>query len=116
MTLRAVPNLALAADRFPEFWDACPKKVGKPLAQLKFNAIISAAGLKTRIFDREAGTYYEVELRSTADELIRAMKAYRETQIVPSTRWDAKLQLKDNGAFTMHPSTWLNRGRWMDEF
>jgi len=111
-TLR--PVAATDADPFEVFWDVCAKKVEKALARAKFTAIVSPQGLVTRIFDRDSNSYVEVTLHATADELIRGMKAYRETQIVPSTRWDKVPKLKDEGRYTLHPATWLNRGRWQD--
>lgn len=98
-----------AQDRFDEFWKHFPKRVGKPLARAKWNAI-TGPGLKTKTLDRDSGGYVEIELQATPEELIEGAKRYRSTQIDRQT-----YDLKDGGKFTCHPSTWLNQGRWMDE-
>ena len=95
-------------DDFDCFWREYPKKVGKPLAKAKFDAI-TGPGLKTRTLDRDSGTYVEIELHATADELIAGAKRYYDAQIDRNT-----YGLKDGGKFTLHPSSFLNQGRWMD--
>lgn len=99
-------------DQFEAFWAACPKKVDKALTRAKFTAITSAQGLKTRTLDRDSGMFIEVHLKATADELIKAMWEYKSSQIVPTTINDRTPLLIEGGKFTMHPATWLNRGRW----
>ena len=96
-------------DPFEAFWRICPKKVGKPLAMAKFSQITSSAGYRTRTLDRDSGTYVEIVLQATAQELIDAMRAYGKSQIDLQT-----YDLKDGGRYTLHPATWLNQGRWMD--
>lgn len=93
-------------DRFGEFWQLYPRKVGKPLARAKWNAI-TGDGLKTRTLDKDSGTYVEIELRATPDEIIDGVKAYRAQQFIG-------FKLKDDGKFICHPATWLNQGRWED--
>ena len=99
-------------DQFDAFWAACPKKVDKALTRAKFAAITSAQGLKTRTLDRDSGMFIEVHLKAAAAELIKAMRDYAWTQIVPSTRYDKTPQLVEGGKWTMQPATWLNRGRF----
>lgn len=115
LKLAPSPAQNAAPDLFDDFWSACPKRAGKPLARAKFLAITSPDGLRTQMLDRDSNTYVALELKGTADELIAAMKRYRDTQIVPSTRWERKPLLKDGGKYTLHPATWLNRGRWQDD-
>lgn len=94
---------------FDDFWKACPKKVGKPVAQAKFEAI-TGDGLLTRTLDRDSGTYVTIELRATPEELVEGMRRYRKTQIDRET-----FRLKDDGKYTLNPATFLNQGRWLDE-
>lgn len=93
---------------FDDFWRAFPKRVGKPLAKAKWDAI-TGDGLKTRTLDKDSGTYVEIELKATADEIVAGAKKYSATQIDRQT-----YRLKDDGKYTCQPATWLNQGRWMD--
>ncbi len=95
--------------RFDEFWMNCIKKIDRPLAKAKWDAITGPRGLETKMLDRDSGAYVPVHLQATPDELIAGMKRYVRTQI------DANFKLKDGGKFTCSPAVWLNRGRWMDE-
>lgn len=94
---------------FDDFWMKCPKRVGKPLAKAKWDAI-TGDGLITRTLDKDSGTYVTIELRATPEELVEGMRRYRKTQIDPQT-----FGLRDNGKYTCHPATWLNQGRWLDD-
>ena len=95
---------------FDWFWNACPKKVGKALARVKFDAITSEAGFDARTKDNDAGEFVRLGiLKATAEELIDAMQSYADTQKDPNS-----YGLKDGGRYTLHPATWLNKGRWMD--
>ena len=104
-----VNNTSPEPGTFDEFWFHCPKKVGKPLAEVKWNAI-TGDGLRTKMFDRDSNSYVDVELSATPEELLEGIKRYRATQIDKNT-----YRLKDEGKFTLQPATFLNRGRWMDE-
>ena len=97
------------AATFEDFWKECPKKVGKPLALAKWKAITNG-GLRTRTKDPDSGTFVEIDLQADPATLIEAMKRYRRSQIDRET-----YKLKDDGRFTLHPATWLNKGRWEDE-
>ena len=113
MTATLAPNVVpiTQPDQFDAFWAACPKKVDKALTRAKFIAITSEQGLKTRTLDRDSGMFIEVHLKATADELTKAMRDYAWTQKAEGSRYgDGKL--KDGGKYTMHPATWLNRGRF----
>lgn len=101
-----VVSLRPEQDHFEEFWKLYPRKVGKPLARAKWNAI-TGNGLKTRTLDKDSGTYVEIELHASPAEIIAGAKAYREQQFVG-------FKLKDDGKFIAHPATWLNQGRWED--
>lgn len=105
-----VINLRLD-DAFEAFWAVCPKKVGKMIARIKFEAIISDAGLRTRVKDNATDRYIEdVHLKAAPEQLIEAMKAYARTQYDVDNRYE----LRDGGRYTLHPATWLNKGRWLD--
>lgn len=101
------PEIDIDAE-FEKFWKAYPKRVGKPLAKAKFREIVSK-GLRTRTLDKDSGSYVEIELAATVEEIVSGAKAYARTQIDPNT-----YKLKDGGQYTCHPATWLNQGRWMD--
>ena len=47
------------APTFNDFWKEYPKRVGRPLAEAKWNAI-TGDGLKTRTLDRDSNTYVEI--------------------------------------------------------
>ena len=99
---------------FDDFWKECPKRVDKMLAKAKWDAITSPDGLSTRIKDRETGELVEVHLKATPDELVAGMKRYDRSvrTYKPGADWGT---LKDDSAYICHPSTWLNRGRWLDD-
>ena len=94
---------------FEAFWKECPKRVDKALAKAKWDKI-TGEGLKTRMLDRDSGMFVEIELKATPEELIAGMKRYYRTQFDRAT-----YKIRDDGKYTMHPATWLNRGRWMDD-
>lgn len=98
-----------AESRFEEFWKAYPKKVGKPIAKVKFDQIVNG-GLQTRTLDKDSGQFVDIELEATADEIIEAAKKYRSSQIDRNT-----FTLKDGGKYIPHPATWLNQGRFWDD-
>ena len=94
---------------FDDFWKVCPKKVGKALTRVKWDAITSG-GLEARTLDKDSGEIVSIGLlKATPEELIAAMADYGKSQL-DRTTWG----LKDDGKFTLHPASWLNRGRWMD--
>lgn len=101
----------LDPDTFEAFWRAYPRKVGKPLAQAKWEAITNG-GLRTRTLDKDSGQYVEITLQASAAEILEAAK-----------RYDARNRKKgigefgyvDDGKFICHPATWLNQGRFYDE-
>lgn len=72
-------------ERFAEFWQHYPRKVGKDAAW--------KAWLK----------------RKPSQELLQQMLAVLAWQ-VKQDDWT-----KDNGQFIPHPATWINQGRWEDE-
>lgn len=100
-----MPKLAT----FDDFWRAFPKRVGKPLAKAKWDAI-TGEGLKTRTLDRDSGGYVDIELRAKPEEIIEGARRYAQTQIDKQT-----YKLKEGGRFTLHPATFLNQGRWQDD-
>ncbi len=105
----SIAQPATAAASFDEFWRMYPRRVGKPLARAKWEAITNG-GLQTRTLDKDSGQFVEIELQATPEELIAGAKRYRDAQIDRTT-----FKLKDGGRFICHPATWLNQGRWEDE-
>jgi uncharacterized protein YdaU (DUF1376 family) len=73
------------ANRFDEFWQKYPKKVGKEAARKSF--------LKM------------VKNQTVFDEVIKSLEWQTK-----SDQW-----LKDGGQFIPNPATYLNQGRWQDE-
>jgi hypothetical protein len=76
----------LAERRFDEFWTAYPKKVGKKAAWSAWNKIKP-----------------DTELH---DKIMTAIGRARATD-----QWQ-----RENGRFIPNPATWLNQGRWDDEY
>lgn len=76
----------LAEKRFDEFWAAYPKKVGKKVAAAAWNKIKP-----------------DTELHS---KIIASVEKAKRTE-----QWQ-----RENGRFIPNPSTWLNQGRWDDEY
>ena len=107
MTVLAFPQPE--SDRFDEFWSVFPKRVGKPLAKAKWDAVTSVEGLTTKTLDRDSGQLVTIHVQASAEELIEAAKRYAKSQIGPDYK------LKDGGRFTLHPATWINAGRFMDD-
>jgi hypothetical protein len=72
------------APAFVAFWDAYPRKVGKPAALKAWGRIARADAL--------------------LDAMLDAIRAQQR-----SAQWT-----KDGGEFIPHPATWLNQRRWED--
>ena len=102
---------AAVPDLFEEFWQAYPRRIGKALARAKWKAI-TGPGLKTRTLDKDSGTYVEIELRATPDEIIAGAKRYYQANRLNGT---GQYGFKDGGRYLCQPAYWLNRGRWEDE-
>ena len=100
-----IVNLKPEESGFEDFWKVCAIKKLKALCKIKYDAI-TGDGLKTRMLDRDSGTYVELELTGTHEELKSGMIKYNEQQTDPVT-----YKLKE---YTCMTSTWLNQGRWMD--
>lgn len=98
-----------ATDDFATFWQHYPRKVGKLLARALFDSIVNG-GLKTRTLNKDSGQYVEIELHATAEEIVAGAKRYAKAQVDPVT-----FRLKAGGRYMLHPSTFLNSGRWLDE-
>ncbi|MDF2984922.1 MAG: hypothetical protein K0R50_432 [Eubacterium sp.] len=75
----------LQIQRFNEFWNAYPKKVGRGAALKSWNKIKPSSKRFAKI--------------------ISAVEAAKK-----SKQW-----LKDDGQYIPNPATWLNQGRWDDE-
>ncbi len=83
---REQPSKTLAEKRFDEFWTAYPKKVGKKAAWSSWNKLRPDAELH--------------------DKIMTAIGKARATN-----QWQ-----RENGRFIPNPATWLNQGRWDDEY
>lgn len=101
-----VPIVNQQQDRFEEFWKLYPRKIGKPLARAKWDAITNG-GLKTRTLDKDSGSYVEIELQASPERIIASAQKFRDAQF-------EGFKLKDDGKFICHPATWLNQGRFED--
>lgn len=98
------------AAAFEAFWQACPKKVGKPLARAKWREIVGH-GLRTRTMDKDSGMYVDIDLQATPDELLAGMKRYARSLIrVENDKYVIEKR------YVVHPATWLNQGRWEDTY
>lgn len=95
--------------RFNEFWQYYPKKVGKPQAKALFDNIVRG-GFKTRTLNKDSGTYTEIELEATAEEIIEGTKRYAKSLVDLNT---FKRKVEDK--YIPNPSTFLNQGRFFDE-
>jgi hypothetical protein len=80
------PKKSLLERRFDEFWAAYPKKVGKKAAWNAWKKVKP----DTELFDR----------------IMTAIGKARVTE-----QWT-----RENGRFIPNPTTWLNQGRWDDEY
>jgi hypothetical protein len=98
------------AGTFDEFWRVYPKKVGKPLAKAKWDAITNG-GLKTRTLDRDSNQYIEIEVQASPQEIIDGAKKYEARNRKPGL---GNYGYLDEGKYLAHPATWLNQGRWDD--
>jgi len=83
---REQPSKTLAERRFNEFWAAYPKKVGKKAAWTAWSKVRP----DTELFDK----------------IMAAIGRARETE-----QWQ-----RENGRFIPNPATWINQGRWDDEY
>jgi len=98
-------------DSFEDFWKAYPRRVGKPLARAKWQAI-TGPGLKTRTLDRDSNTYIDIELHATPQELVEGARKYYQANRLTGV---GAYGFKEEGKYLCHPATWLNQGRWLDE-
>jgi hypothetical protein len=80
------PKKSLLERRFDEFWAAYPKKVGKKAAWAAWKKVKPDAEL--------------------FDKIMTAIGKARVTE-----QWT-----RENGRFIPNPTTWLNQGRWDDEY
>ena len=80
------PSKTLIEKRFDEFWAAYPKKVGKKAAWAAWNKIKPDAELHNKI-----------------------LTAIGKAKL--TDQWQ-----RENGRYIPNPKTWLNEGRWDDEY
>lgn len=80
------PSKSLIEKRFDEFWEAYPKKVGKKAALASWKKVKP----DTELFDK----------------IMMAIGRAKATE-----QWQ-----RENGRFIPNPTTWLNQGRWDDEY
>lgn len=103
-----IPKPLANSQRFEEFWAAYPKRVGKPLAKAKYDAIIKG-GFKTRTFDKDSNSYVDIEIGATEEEIIEGAKRYVRSIV------DHNFKRIVEDKFLPHPATWLNQGRFLDQ-
>lgn len=77
---------SLVEQRFDEFWAAYPRKTGK--------------GYARKIFLKLAPN------KELFEKMMVSLEAAKQCE-----QW-----VKDHGQYIPHPSTWLNQGRWEDEY
>lgn len=109
MSLQESNVVELRPDRFNEFWQWYPRKVGKAYARAVFHRI-TTVGKKAQIKDEVA------LIEATPEEIIEGAKRYRRA-IVDGSKccWDdPKAVWKIDEQFIPHPGTWLNQGRFED--
>lgn len=94
--------------RFDECWSRWPNKAKKPLARARYEALLKGP-FKTRTLDKDSGTYVEIELIATEDQILAGVKAYIDSQIDRKT-----FRMRDDGKYIPMFSVWLNQGRWQD--
>lgn len=99
---------AVAPAPFEELWKLWPNKARKPIARAKYEAIIKGHYV-TRTLDKDSGSYIELELTATAEQILAGARAYINSQIDKRT-----YRFFDDGRFIPHLATWLNGGRWED--
>lgn len=106
------PESMVVESRFDDFWKAYPfpRRQGKAMAKAKFDQITNG-GMTTRTLDRDSGMYVELTLQDSPENVIKGVLAYAESH---KNTGSGAFGYKDGGKFIMHPSTFLNRGAWMD--
>lgn len=112
MSVVAMRLPELDQDSFEAFWRQYPhpRRVGKPLARAKWEAITNG-GLRTRTLDRDSGQYVEITLQATPAEILSGLKRYDDRV---RKKGVGEYGYEENGRFICHPATWLNQGRWED--
>lgn len=97
---------------FDAFWLAYPRprRMGKLMAQAKWDKIVSGDGLYTRIFDRSTEQYMDVHLKASPEEIIAGTQAWEKTIRKPNTYSEYIIEPR----YMPLPATFLNQGRWLD--
>lgn len=98
-------------DSFEAFWRVYPRKVGKPLARAKWDAITNG-GLATRTMDKDSGTYVPITLVAEPSEILAGAIRYEQRNRKKGT---GEFGYVDDGRYLLHPATFLNQGRFYDE-
>ncbi len=75
-------------------------------AKAKWDAIISEEGLHTRNRDEDSGTFVDVHLKATPQEIIEAARLYRQEMQLPESYKYSE--------YTQGLQNWLNQGKWMN--
>jgi len=89
---------------FEDWWERQIHKTGKAICQMKWNAITSEEGYRTKMLDKSTGDYVEVHLKATPEEIFEGQK--RQNKEFFKSGEDRK--------FLRRPQQWLNQGGWMD--
>ncbi len=113
-SLHTLPNLFPAPQKpvqtqFEALWQLWPRRERKALAMAKYDAILR--GMRTKTHDKDSGTFVEIDLAATEDEIIAGAEAYLLTQKATGS---GSYGYKDGGKFIPYLCYWLNQGRWMD--
>lgn len=88
-------------DPFERFWNVYPRKVNRAMALGKWK--IAIEGGVTRTLDKDAGEHVVIEHPGTDPaDIITAAALY------------ARQTVNDDMQYVLHPTTWFNRGRYMD--
>lgn len=96
---------------FDRFWDIFPKHSSKMAAQAKWRLITSEWGVDTEVLCKDSGSFVTIHLQADPERIIEGAKRYRQRQIDPTT-----YRMREGGKYICNPVTWLNGGRWEDEF
>lgn len=95
-------------EAFARFWEWYPLKKGKPKAREIFLKITAPGGYRTRTFDKDSGTYIDLHLTASPEQLVEAAKEFWKS--LPSK---GESYTRDT-TYCPHPATWLNQGRFED--
>lgn len=97
---------------FEDWWERQLHKIGKPLCKVKWDAITSPEGYRTKMLDKTTGEYVSIHLKATPDELLEA-QIRQNRAFYDRHGYGEKASAEKQ--FLRRPQQWLNQGGWMDE-